>query len=213
MEEKKLTDELDYYFTTFDEQGYQPTVTMPCMDAELLAKSWKSGVLDLIHRLQDENKYLKTCCDQFLADYKKELAEHEEFALKAKAEIERLTEEKYQLEQNLKQCENGYKQELHIERYKVGELQKQVKEYQDKIEQGTLIELPCKVGDTVYCVYAATGVQEWEVRGIQISENTILFLLGHKGTDDYNAAHLSEKGRYLFFTREEAEKRLKELQE
>lgn len=86
-------------------------------------------------------------------------------------------------------------------------------ELEDKIEQGTMIELPCKVGDTVYLVYAATGVQEWEVRGIQISENTILFLLGHKGTDDYNAAHLSEKGRYLFFTREEAEAKLKELQE
>ena len=51
-------------------------------------------LLDLIHRLQDENKYLKTCCDQFIADYKKELAEHEEFALKAKTEIERLTKER-----------------------------------------------------------------------------------------------------------------------
>ena len=85
-------------------------------------------------------------------------------------------------------------------------------ELEDKIEQGTFIDLPCKVGDTVYCVYAASGIQEWEVGGIQISENTILFLLGHKGTDDYNAAHLSEKGKYLFFTREEAEKRLLELQ-
>jgi hypothetical protein len=91
-------------------------------------------------------------------------------------------------------------------------MDKKIRETQYKIEQGTLIELPCKVGDTVYCVYAATGIQEWEVGGIQISESTVLFLLGHKGTNDYNAAHLSEKGSYLFFTREEAEKRLKELQ-
>lgn len=27
-----------------------------------------------------------------------------------------------------------------------------LRELEDKIEQGTLIELPCKVGDTVYCV-------------------------------------------------------------
>ena len=85
-------------------------------------------------------------------------------------------------------------------------------ELEDKIEQGTLIELPCKVGDTVYCVYAASGIQEWEVFGIEILKNTILFLLGHQGTEDYNAAYLSEAGKYFFFTREEAEKRLKELQ-
>jgi hypothetical protein len=93
-------------------------------------------------------------------------------------------------------------------------------EHQDKVEtvcktfkdKSRFIELPCKVGDTVYCVYAASGIQEWEVFGIETLKNTILFLLWHKGTEDYNAAYLSEVGKYLFFTREEAEKRLKELQ-
>lgn len=83
---------------------------------------------------------------------------------------------------------------------------------EDKIEQGTLIELPCKVGDTVYVVYTVSGIDEWEVKGIDIFESDILFRLGHKGTEDYNAAWLIEKGKYLFLTREEAEKRLKELQ-
>ena len=32
------------------------------------------------------------------------------------------------------------------------ELEKQVAELEDKIENGTLIELPCKVGDTVYVI-------------------------------------------------------------
>lgn len=92
-------------------------------------------------------------------------------------------------------------------------LQKQVKEgYQDKIEQGTLIELPCKVGDTVYVGYGASGIDEWEVREIVIVKNNILFRLTHDGTEDYNAAWLSEAGTQLFFTREEAKKRLKELQ-
>ena len=48
-------------------------------------------------------------------------------------ENERLTEEKYKVEQNLKQCENGYELELHTERYKNAELQKQVDELTDKL--------------------------------------------------------------------------------
>lgn len=56
-------------------------------------------------------------------------------------EIERLTEEKYQVEQNLKQCENGYELELHTARYdmrvnmeKVAKLQKQVDELTKRCE-------------------------------------------------------------------------------
>lgn len=85
-------------------------------------------------------------------------------------------------------------------------------ELEDKMEQGTLKELPCKVGDTVYIVYAFSGILEWEVDEIVIMRKNILFRLTHKGTKDYNFALLSEKGETLFFTPEEAEKRLKELQ-
>lgn len=85
-------------------------------------------------------------------------------------------------------------------------------ELEDKIEQGTLIELPCKVGDTVYIVYTFSGIDEWEVTRIDIMKKNILFRLGHKGTNDYNSALSSEMEETLFFNREEAEKRLKELQ-
>ena len=57
-------------------------------------------VFDLIHRLQDENKQLKS--NKFASwklkffrlkeEFDKELAEHEEFTKKAKEEIKRLTE-------------------------------------------------------------------------------------------------------------------------
>ena len=81
----------------------------------------------------------------------------------------------------------------HIEK-----LQKQVKEYQDKIEQGTLIELPCKVGDTV-----------WEVSPFSkfptaITAPNIHTILRWKEDEVF--------GCELFLTREEAEKRLEELQ-
>lgn len=85
-------------------------------------------------------------------------------------------------------------------------------EYEDKAERGTLVDLPCKVGDTVYLVYVVC-VDEWEVVSIQIHEKDILLRLGHKGTDDYNAVYLSETSERLFFDREKADARLKQMQE
>ena len=82
---------------------------------------------------------------------------------------------------------------------------------EDKIENGTLVELPCKVGDKLYLVYSPFGdIEEWEITNIQIG-NVKLFRLGHKGTDDYAAVLFKELGEYAFITKAEAEKRLKEL--
>lgn len=84
-------------------------------------------------------------------------------------------------------------------------LQKQVKEYQDKIEQGTLIELACKKGDKVYqadCV----RVYELTVLGIRVFNNKFYYETQGVGFDN------TAIGKSIFLTREEAEKRLKEIQ-
>ena len=105
----------------------------------------------------------------------------------------------------------------------IEKLQNQVKEYQDKIEQGTLIELPCKVGDTLY-----TNIR-WQGDYMR-KENapypvTVVFI-GINDNVDMGGGVINivnEKGRMwridffdigttVFLTREEAEKRLKELQ-
>lgn len=139
-------------------------------------------------------------------------------------EYERLTDEKFI--KALKTCDMAcvygenciecvYFKHYDCDELIQGKLKKAIQylaELEDKIEKGTLIELPCKVGDTVYVVYPVSGIQELEVGGIGIHTNDIAFRLGHKGTEDYNVAWLKEEGEYLFFTREEAEKRLKELQ-
>lgn len=39
-------------------------------------------------------------------------------------------------------------------------------EIEDKIENGTLIELPCKVGDMMYEVIEGLPIQEWKVETI-----------------------------------------------
>ena len=49
---------------------------------------------------------------------------------------------------------------------------------ENQIENGTLIELPCKVGDTVYTVEYSRGSDEWFVKeytvyGFSISEDRI----------------------------------------
>jgi hypothetical protein len=73
-------------------------------------------------------------------------------------------------------------------------------EYKKKIEQGTLIDLPCKVGDTVYKVEREYGY----------SNDTYFWHIVEKpfelGMLDY------WWGKMIFLTREEAKKRLKELQ-
>ena len=79
-------------------------------------------------------------------------------------------------------------------------------ELEDKIEQGTLIELPCKVGDTVYFIIKSGNefvLLEDACIGFTIADGEI-----HIGLENIPVA----VNKY-YFTREEAEKRLKELQE
>lgn len=91
------------------------------------------------------------------------------------------------------------------------EMYDRLAELEDKIEDGRLVELPCKVGDKLYLVYSPFGdIDEWEITDIQIG-NVNLFRLGIKGTDAYAAVLFKELGEYAFITKAEAEARLKEL--
>ena len=98
-------------------------------------------------------------------------------------------------------------------------------EFEDKLEAGTLVELPCKVGDIVYCLIAqgthgtvyTTGAAIsravtkiiWDGRRFEIySERS------HIWSNDYNECnYYGYLGETVFLTREAAEARLKELEE
>lgn len=106
------------------------------------------------------------------------------------------------------------------------------REILDKIEQGTLIELPCKVGDTVYvrentwtwynssfnrAVIGGEFFVIGKITSIRITEKQILIKV--KATYKENPYRYTKRdypicaiGKTVFLTREEAEKRLKELQ-
>ena len=43
---------------------------------------------------------------------------------------------------------------------------KRLGELEEKIENGTLVELPCKVGDVVYEVIDGMPIQEWKIESI-----------------------------------------------
>ena len=88
-------------------------------------------------------------------------------------------------------------------------------ELEDKIEQGTLIEFPCKVGDTVYYPTTTLGYKgciKYEIREIKIDNICINFNNDFvSDIGEYSTAYMVY-GIDIFTTREEAEKRLKELQ-
>ena len=124
----------------------------------------------------------------------------------------RLTDKRLAIPKNTFRQSKSKEEYLELSRiaYKTNniEIYNRLAELEDAIEQGTLIELPCKVGDKVYVVYSASGIQEWEVTKMVVENaDRILLKLGHQGTDDFNMAFPNEFGECVFFTKEEAEKR------
>lgn len=84
-------------------------------------------------------------------------------------------------------------------------IRKRLWDLENKIEQGTLIELACKKGDKVYqadCV----RVYELTVLGIRVFNNKFYYETQGIGFDN------TAIGKSIFLTREEAEQRLKEIQ-
>ena len=72
----------------------------------------------------------------------------------------------------------------------------QLKEYQSLEEQGRLIKLPCKVGDTVYHVVQG--------RIVEVSNVDLFFLLLSVAENRFNNS--------VFLTKSEAEQKLKEME-
>jgi hypothetical protein len=75
-------------------------------------------------------------------------------------------------------------------------------------EQGLLIKLPCKVGDTVYYLdLNCMEIHEMRIQGMSINYNSLLIL--HLG--DWVAVSVKDFGKSVFLTREAAEDALKKI--
>lgn len=100
-------------------------------------------------------------------------------------------------------------------------LLKQLKEYQHLEEQGRLIKLPCKVGDTVWdndcgrpCAYTITAFSFGECEEYicePVTTKEVVFYYTNSSGSITGSFAESEIGKTVFLTKSEAEAKLKEL--
>ena len=86
---------------------------------------------------------------------------------------------------------------------------KKLAEYEDLEEQGLLLRLPCKVGDTVYFIYHNEVHHEEVKRFFQCNggKNWGIVLWGM-----YPDLYFDQIGKTVFLTQAEAEQQLKEIE-
>ena len=95
-------------------------------------------------------------------------------------------------------------------------------EYEDLEEQGLILRLPCKVGDTVYrlgykpCHNGETYPDSYDCCGCEddcdIKRDIIPCFVRDLDWVLRNYKYLTSKNDYMFLTKEEAEAKLKELE-
>ena len=90
-----------------------------------------------------------------------------------------------------------------------------LKDYEDLEEQGLLLKLPCKVGDTVYAIGFNNKpvVYESVVLSILITEKEIVFNVKVDEFEINSQLKQSMFGKTVFLTQEEAEAKLNESEE
>ena len=110
---------------------------------------------------------------------------------------------------------------LDCEGSRVKSLKSKLKNYKDLEEQGLLLRLPCKVGDTIYVngILGVGEVEEYKVIRVDYHSN-----LATKRSEFYIEALLAsapensigfydkEIGKTVFLTKAEAEQKLKEME-
>ena len=86
----------------------------------------------------------------------------------------------------------------------IAELLEELKSYKNLEEQGLLVRLPCSIGTTTWDI-VGMDIRENVVSGIEYDKEDKWFLWANKNEC------LGELNELVFFTREEAEKKLEEM--
>jgi len=90
-------------------------------------------------------------------------------------------------------------------------------ELEDKIENGTLVELPCKVGDKLFIIAKLVNSGEWvlsndySVGDFIVTDIYLNINREPKFKVNSYTIKLSDFGKTIFLTKTEAEKKLREL--
>lgn len=93
-------------------------------------------------------------------------------------------------------------------------------EYEIGEDRGYIIRLPCKVGEVLYTNLIRNGLYTQETNKIRMVQINCIYLEGKNkffdvrciNNDDYMVFDFSDVGKTIFYTREEAEKALKEAE-
>jgi hypothetical protein len=184
--------------------------------SKIVANRYKWSAENADMGSEDANELHADICNQYVKEYE-QIAEWLE-ELKSYKDIGTLKELK-----ELK--ENGTFTGLELTKLAI--MQKELKEYKDLEEHGLLMRLPCKVGDTVWVVTSPINVfdydkydgdAEYEVYESFLSSVSYYasgeqFRIYAKVTNSFIAAYFRECdfGKSIFFTREEAEKKLEKM--
>lgn len=98
------------------------------------------------------------------------------------------------------------------EHEQLAEWLEELKSYKDAEEQGLLVRLPCKVGDTVY-VPTRNFVSELRITMVSVNMHEAYFswMLNSGIYPNLDGFSKSKLGKSVFLTREEAEKKLDEM--
>ena len=91
---------------------------------------------------------------------------------------------------------------------------RRLKDYEDLEEQGRLIKLPCKVGDTVWKVEERlehTYIERLVIDRIEVNDNYIYYFANEKITGESVILDNCDFSKTVFLTKPEAEAKLKEL--
>ena len=125
--------------------------------------------------------------------------------------MERLVEELYTFKGKVEDCENDY----------FISVQEKLREYEDLEEQGLLLRLPCKVGNTIY-VNGILGVgeaEEYKVIRVDYHSNLAMgrsefYIEALLISDPENSIGFYDKeiGKTVFLTKAEAEQKLMEME-
>lgn len=98
------------------------------------------------------------------------------------------------------------------EHEQLAEWLEELKSYKDAEEQGLLVRLQCKVGDTVY-VPTRNFISELRITMVSVDMHEAYFswMLNSGIYPNLDGFHGYELGKTVFLTREEAEKKLEKL--
>lgn len=131
------------------------------------------------------------------------------------SEYKRLTKRNANGEvETVKRPKSSYIQEVYEEWDEINrELKLRLAELEDKIEAGTLVELPCKVGDVMYEVIEGMPIQEWKIESICFDRAYPKGVIWAERTRDF--AHwkfcIEDCGTKWFATKAEAKAMLLQL--